>query len=119
MNHDCTVYKTMDYLAKRWTFLILLELYKGNGQMRRFSELKNTLMEVTPKILSQRLKELETEGLIQRIVDASTIPLKSEYKLTEGGIELIMAIKTVKEWALKWQIDNEECGTHECSACPY
>jgi DNA-binding HxlR family transcriptional regulator len=109
----------MDYLAKRWTFLILLELYKGENQMRRFSELKNTLMEVTPKILSQRLKELENEGLVKRIVDASTIPLKSEYKLTDGGIELILAVKTVKEWALKWQIDNEECGVKDCKQCPY
>jgi len=119
MNHDCTVYKTMDYLAKRWTFLILLELYKGESQMRRFSELKNTLMEVTPKILSQRLKELESEGLIVRIVDASTIPLKSEYKLTESGVELIRAVKTMKEWALKWQIENDECESHDCSVCPY
>ena len=119
MNHECTVYRTMDYLAKRWTFLILLELYKGPEHMRRFSELKNMLMEVTPKILSQRLKELEQEGLVQRMIDASSIPLKSEYKLTEGGIELIGAIRTVKEWALKWQIDNEECASNDCSACPY
>ncbi|MCL2608220.1 MAG: helix-turn-helix transcriptional regulator [Methanomassiliicoccaceae archaeon] len=117
MNHECTVYKTMDYLAKRWTFLILLELYKGQDRMRRFSELKNTLMDVTPKILSQRLKELEAEGLIERIIDASTIPLKSEYRLTDSGVELIIAIKTVKTWALKWQIENSDCGSRDCSAC--
>jgi len=107
----------MDYLAKRWTFLILLELYKGQDRMRRFSELKNTLMDVTPKILSQRLKELEAEGLIERIIDASTIPLKSEYRLTDSGVELITAIKTVKAWALKWQIENSDCGSRDCNAC--
>ena len=55
----CTVNLTVRYIAKKWTLLILLELYKGEGHTRRFSELKNCLVGITQKVLSSRLKELE------------------------------------------------------------
>lgn len=117
MDHDCTFYKTMDYLAKRWTILILLELHKGDEEWKRFSTVRNSMKDITPKVLSERLKDLEKEGLVERRVDASSFPVKSEYRLTESGSELVDAIKSIKYWALKWKINNEPCKMQDCRKC--
>jgi len=60
MEQDCTIYKTASFVGKRWTLLILLELYKGQSRLKRYSEIKKGLPEITPKVLSLRLKELAT-----------------------------------------------------------
>jgi DNA-binding HxlR family transcriptional regulator len=77
MQDGCTVNLTVRYIARKWTLLILLELYKGEGHTRRFSELKNCLGGITQKVLSMRLKELEKEGLLQKKVDETSFPVKS------------------------------------------
>ncbi len=117
MQEGCTVNRTVKYVAKKWTLLILLELYKGDGHKRRFSELKGCLKGITQKVLSVRLKELEREGLIENRVDNRSFPMKSEYQLTESGLEIIDIIKDMKIWALKWKIKNLECGGQDCSEC--
>ncbi len=117
MQDGCTVNLTVQYIARKWTLLILLELYKGNDHTRRFSELKSCLTGITQKVLSARLKELEKEGLVTKRVDDSTFPVKSEYTLTESGLEIIEVIKGMKRWSLKWKIANIECGCQDCSQC--
>jgi len=117
MDESCTVNLTVKYLTKKWTLLIILELYKGNHHTRRFSELMSSLGEITQKILSERLRELEEEGIITRHVDASTFPVKSEYTLTESGLDLVGVIRGIKMWALKWKITNIPCGKQDCSSC--
>jgi len=117
MQEGCTVNLTVRYIARKWTLLILLELYKGEEHARRFSELKSCLGGVTQKVLSARLKELEKEGLIENRVDRTSFPVKSEYILTESGLEIINIIKDMKRWALKWKISNIECGCQDCSQC--
>ncbi len=117
MQDGCTVNLTVKYIARKWTLLILLELYKGEEHTRRFSELKDCLEGITQKVLSARLKELEKEGLIEKRVDYTSFPVKSEYELTESGLEIIDIIKDLKSWALKWKITNIECGCQDCSEC--
>lgn len=117
MDHSCTVYKTMDYLAKKWTIMIILELYKGDCGWKRFSEIRDSMKDITPKVLSERLKEVESEGLVEKRVDASTFPVKSEYRLTEMGMDLVDAVKNVKMWALKWKIRNDPCKGQDCIVC--
>lgn len=117
MQESCTVNQTVRYLTKKWTLLIILELYKGEGYTRRFSELKDSLAGITPKILSERLKELEEEGLIGRRVDVTSFPIRSEYTLTESGLEIIGIIRDIKRWALKWKIENIACGDQDCKVC--
>ena len=117
MQDGCTVNLTVRYIAKKWTLLILLELYKGEGHTRRFSELKNCLVGITQKVLSSRLKELEKEGLIENRVDDSSFPVKSEYTLTQSGLEIISIIKDMKRWALKWKITNIDCICQDCGEC--
>lgn len=117
MQEGCTVNQTVRYIARKWTLLILLELYKGQGHTRRFSELKSCLFGITQKVLSARLQELEKEGLVVNRVDSTTFPVKSEYILTESGLEIIEIIKDMKRWALKWKISNIECGSQDCGQC--
>ena len=117
MDECCTVNLTVRYLTKKWTLLIILELYKGDNYTRRFSELKASLPDITPKILSERLQELEAENIVSKKIDATIVPVKSEYTLTESGVELIAVIRDIKYWALKWKIDNIPCGSQECKLC--
>ncbi len=117
MQEGCTVNQTVRYISKKWMLLIILELYKGEHYTRRFSELRLSLDGITPKVLSERLKELEDEGIITRKVDATTFPVRSEYTLTESGLDLVGVIRDIKRWALKWKIDNLPCGEQDCKDC--
>jgi len=117
MDESCTVNQTVKYLTRKWTLLIILELYKGSQHTRRFSDLKESLGDITQKILSERLKELEVEGILTKKIDASSFPVKSEYTLTESGLEIVKVIRGIKMWALKWKIDNIPCGEQDCKNC--
>ncbi len=116
MDHSCTVYLTMEYLSRKWAVLILHELNKGE-EWKRFSEIRKAMDDLTPKVLTERLKELESEGLIEKRVDTSCMPIKSEYRLTEASRELMDVIHGLKMWALKWKIHNPECGKMNCRLC--
>lgn len=117
MQDSCTVNQTVKYLTKKWTLLIILEIYKGEGYTRRFSELRDALRDITPKVLSERLKELEDEGILTRKVDASAFPVRTEYMLTESGLGIVNVIRSIKHWALKWKINNIPCGEQDCKVC--
>lgn len=117
MQESCTVSQTVRYLTKKWTLLIILELYKGEGYKKRFSELKGSLHGITSKILSERLKELEKEGLIRREIDTTSFPVRSEYVLTDSGLEIIEIIRDIKKWTLKWKIQNLVCSDQDCKVC--
>lgn len=113
----CTVYQTMNIVGKRWTIHILLELYKGEKKEKGFNELKRKLGGITPKILSARLVELESEGLIVKQTDNSTVPGRSEYFLTESGEDFIHVIQEIKRWGTKWKFRNSECDRSVCKYC--
>lgn len=117
MDESCTVNQTVRYLTKKWTLLIILELYKGEQYTRRFTDLRDALPGITPKMLSERLKELEAEGIIGNHIDARQFPVRSEYFLTESGLEIVDIIRDIKVWALKWKIDNIPCGAQDCRVC--
>lgn len=116
MHDTCTVYQTMDYISKKWAMVILFEMRRG-GDWIRFSDLKNRLGDITPKVLSERLRELESEGLIDHRLISDAMPVRSEYNLTEAGMELTDIILDIKQWALKWKIKNEPCVMMDCRRC--
>ena len=117
MNNNCTIYKTADFLGKRRTLLIILEIYKGKNKKKRYSELKKDLIGITPKMLSLRLKELEKNSLIKKFVDNSKYPIKCEYALTKSGLEFIPIIQDIKKWALKHKLNNQLCTDTDCKHC--
>jgi len=116
MHETCTVYNTLDYLSKKWAMVILFEM-RRNGGWIRFSELRTRLGDITPKVLAERLKELEQEKLIEHQVFAEEMPIRSEYRLTQSGTELTDIILDIKMWALKWKIDNKPCEKLNCCKC--
>ncbi|SOC42030.1 winged helix-turn-helix transcriptional regulator [Ureibacillus acetophenoni] len=89
--------KAMDLLGKRWTTLILYQLLEGP---QRFNEIESALP-ISGRLLSERLKELEKEGIVERAV-YSEVPVRVEYSLTEKGLALEGAIREVEKWSKIW-----------------
>lgn len=116
MNNKCTIYETADFIGKKWTIPLMLELYKGK---KRYSKLKKSLGKITPKILSTRLKELEKDKIIKKIIDDSKFPKICEYSLTKSGKEFIPIIKDMKAWALKNRTKNNFCSKTDCAHCEF
>ena len=85
-------------IGKKWTGLLIHVL--GDGP-QRFSNILREISQLSPRILTQRLKELESEGLVKRTVIPST-PVQVEYSLTEKGRQLIPLMKGIAEWAHTW-----------------
>jgi DNA-binding HxlR family transcriptional regulator len=84
--HLCERYQhAIEILGKRWTCLILKVLVDGP---LRFNELATRLSVVSDRMLSERLKELEHEGIVERRVYAET-PVRIEYRLTAKGAEWV------------------------------
>jgi len=88
----------VDLMAKRWTPLIVQLLLK---RPHRYSELLAQLEVVTEGMLSQRLKELESGGVVERrVIDDQ--PVRVEYRLTEKGRALSRVIGNLERWAEQW-----------------
>jgi DNA-binding HxlR family transcriptional regulator len=85
-------------LGKRWTGLILDTLMAGP---RRFCEMTAAVEGLSDRVLSDRLRELEDEGIIERVVYPQ-IPVRVEYRLTEKGYDLKPVVDDIHEWAEKW-----------------
>ena len=116
MRKECHIYQALNFVGKKWTLLILLELYKGSSKWKRYSELKSKLLNITPKILSSRLTELKREGLIIKKVGTRKIPLSSYYSLTKKGEDFVLVIKEIKRWSLRWD-KIQKCKTGDCKNC--
>lgn len=96
----CIYYeRAMNLLGKRWTGLIIRELLLRGPS--RFNELLAAVPGLSDPLLTQRLRELETEGLVERHV-FPTSPVRVEYRLTEAGRDLEGAIKELTLWAHRW-----------------
>lgn len=92
---DCPARMVFDRLTDKWTLLILGHLRFGT---LRFNQLRRDIEGVSQKVLSQTLKKLERDGLIQREVFA-TMPVTVEYSLTQLGTTLTETIETLTNWA--------------------
>lgn len=90
----CPAEATVEVIGGRWKVPIVWHLFAGT---RRFSELRNGLGVVTPKMLAQQLRELERDAVISRRVYAQ-VPPKVEYSLTERGRSLRPVIDAMCRW---------------------
>ena len=93
----CPLEWVMNIISRRWTMLIIAVI--GNHGSLRFNEILRLLPGISPKVLSDRLKELENAGLIERKVYPETPP-RVEYKLTKDGVELRRRLTPLLEWAV-------------------
>jgi DNA-binding HxlR family transcriptional regulator len=80
---SCPIEATFRIIGKKWTVLIIRELLKGTTQFNRYLE---NIDGITPKVLTERLRELQKLGIVRRDI-VSESPIRVEYVLTELGIE--------------------------------
>lgn len=91
----CKIEGALSILVGKWKPIILLYLM-SEGTMR-YGELKKALVNITPKMLTTQLRELEEEGLVSRVVFPQ-IPPKVEYSMTEYGMTLKPILEAMHEW---------------------
>jgi DNA-binding HxlR family transcriptional regulator len=89
--------KAMSLLSQRWTGLIIFQLLSGP---QRFCSMESSIG-VSGRVLSERLKELEHEGIVKREVYPET-PVRIEYSLTDKGIALQPLMREIERWSLDW-----------------
>ncbi len=95
MDHKkCGVEKTLKIIGSKWTMHIIHNLFNGK---KRFGELQKLLIGISTKTLSERLKQLEKEKIIDKRVFAE-VPLHVEYSLTEKGRSLRDIFKKMSQW---------------------
>jgi len=80
----CPIDKTLEYIGKKWTLIIIRDLFLGK---KKFNEFLEANKQLSNKVLSQKLKELESHGLIEKKIISKT-PLVAEYYLTDKGAAL-------------------------------
>jgi DNA-binding HxlR family transcriptional regulator len=91
-------HRASELIGRRWTGAIIFVLLKSRC---RFAALREAIPEITDRMLSERLQELEDEGIVERTVVPDT-PVRVEYELTRKGRELATAFEAITDWAHKW-----------------
>ncbi len=92
---DCPTRRVLDRIADRWTVLIVGSLQKGT---LRFGELRREVAGISQKVLTQTLRGLERDGIVNRRIYAS-VPPRVEYSLTPLGRSLAGLLGSVRDWA--------------------
>ena len=92
-------HRAVELIGRRWTGAVLQVLMGGRT---RYCEIRGAIPEVSDRMLSERLKELEAEGIVVRIVTPDT-PVRVEYELTDKGRALEQALGAVAAWAEEWK----------------
>jgi DNA-binding HxlR family transcriptional regulator len=91
----------IEIIGRRWTGAVIRAMLSGAS---RFNEIAHAIPGISDRLLSERLKELETEGLLVRSVIPET-PVRVEYHLTPKGRSLEPVIRAVAEWCDEWAAD--------------
>ncbi len=91
-------HRASELIGRRWTGAIIFVLLRSSC---RFATLREAIPDITDRMLSDRLQELEAEGIVARTVVPDT-PVRVEYSLTKKGRSLVTAIDAIAEWAHKW-----------------
>jgi DNA-binding HxlR family transcriptional regulator len=93
------LHETVELVGKRWSGAIIYVLLQG-GRMR-FSEIGHAVPDLSDRLLSERLKELEARGIVDRLVHDDA-PVRVEYELTERGRDLRDGLLELKAWGDRW-----------------
>ena len=119
----CTVELTLNVIGGKWKPIILYHL--GQEGVRRFGELRQSIPNITQKMLTQQLRELEQDGLVHREVYAQ-VPPKVEYSLTAFGQSIMPVMHSLCQWGQSYeerfhqqvQTGRPETLQPECAAVP-
>jgi DNA-binding HxlR family transcriptional regulator len=93
------LHEAVELVGKRWTGAILAVMLQG-GTMR-FSEIAQAVPALSDRLLSERMKELEARGMVERRVGGAS-PSRVEYELTSMGRDLAPALAELEAWAHRW-----------------
>lgn len=95
----CEVYShAIELIGRRWTGAILRAMLAGHT---RFNDIARTVPGLSDRLLSERLKELESEGILERCVTPST-PVSISYVLTDAGRGLAPIVQAIADWTATW-----------------
>jgi DNA-binding HxlR family transcriptional regulator len=95
LNPDCPSRRALNMLADKWTMLVIVALKDG---AKRNGALKRMLGDISQKMLTQTLRELEASGIVARVV-YDQVPPHVEYHLTDLGRTLLIPISALRDWA--------------------
>lgn len=104
----CPIDKTLEYIGKKWVLIIIRDLFLGK---KRFNEFLEANPQLSNKVLSQKLKELEGHGLIEKRIISKT-PIVAEYYLTKRGTALNKILFEIAMYGvtnLKEEIQSTSC----------
>ena len=88
----------IELIGRRWTGAIIFLLLRSRC---RFAALRDAIPDITDRMLTERLQELEQQGIVERTVLPES-PVRVEYSLTPKGRALVQAIDAISDWAHKW-----------------
>lgn len=114
INVNCPVAATLHLIGGKYKALLLWHL---SGRVLRFNQLRQLVPEATPKMLTQQLRELEQDGLINRKV-YPVVPPKVEYSLTALGESLFPILKAMYEWGSGLMQSRGKCPSCSMTAQP-
>lgn len=96
---DCPVATTINLIGNKWKLLIIRDLLGGT---KRFGELRKSLSGISQRVLTENLRALENDGLLERKVFAE-VPPRVEYSLNKTGLSLQNIISAMAEWGTKYK----------------
>jgi DNA-binding HxlR family transcriptional regulator len=100
---NCPIARTLDVIGDRWTLLIIRDLFLGRS---RFNEFRQSTPRISPKLLSERLRRLEEDGLVERsLLDGR--PPRAEYQLTEKGRAIFPVLFAIGTWGFEYLFADE------------
>jgi len=98
--HCCPkLHEAVELIGKRWSGAIIVVLLEGGAM--RFSEIAQAIPQLSDRLLSERMKELEARGIVERRVGTCS-PARVEYALTDMGWELAPTLDQLKRWSRRW-----------------
>lgn len=98
----CPVETTLMLIGSKWKVLIIRDLLSG---AKRFGELKKSIGTISQKVLTTQLRDMESNGLINRIV-YTEVPLRVEYSLTELGYSLKPVLDAMWSWGEQYKASS-------------
>jgi DNA-binding HxlR family transcriptional regulator len=98
-------HRAVELIGRRWSGAIIFVLLQ---EPARFGRLRGAIPEITDRMLSERLRELEGEGIVERAVTCETTA-RAEYRLTERGQSLGEAVTAIAAWSHRWRDADRDC----------
>lgn len=101
----CPVAATLEVIGDRWTILLLRDLVTGRSG--KFGDLMESLDGISTNLLSDRLKRLEEQGIVDAVL-YNDHPPRSEYRLTKKGQDLAPVVRQLAEWGYKYRLSKKQ-----------